>query len=229
MTKRTHNPREVSEIVAVQALSFIAGDAERLGLFLAETGIGPETLRSAAADPHFSVTVIGCADSIECDPIMNQNQKMRLIWSDLLKSDPCLLHINHRDGSLATIGCDFETGFFNIAELSSCGLISFLPELEPVECDEMECGHPVIDTWSMAAPAETTLQCKTETLELLIGPSMFALSIAKCQISRIIVDNRVRFGLDERNRIVRIEITHITDNEMNQWLQWHVPQTALEE
>ena len=53
MTKRTHNPREVAEIVAVQALSFVAGDPERLGAFLAESGIGPETLRSAAADPHF--------------------------------------------------------------------------------------------------------------------------------------------------------------------------------
>ena len=51
-------PREVSEIVAVQALSFIAGDPERLGLFLAETGIGPETLRSAAADPHFLASVL---------------------------------------------------------------------------------------------------------------------------------------------------------------------------
>jgi hypothetical protein len=58
MTKRTHNPREVSEIVAVQALSFIAGDPERLGLFLAETGIGPETLRSAAADPQFLAHVL---------------------------------------------------------------------------------------------------------------------------------------------------------------------------
>src|ERR1035441_1605481 len=58
MTKRTHNPREVSEILAVQPLSFTAGDAERLGLFLAESGIGPETLRSAAADPHFLASVL---------------------------------------------------------------------------------------------------------------------------------------------------------------------------
>ena len=43
----------MAEIVAVQALSFIAGEPERLGRFLAESGIGPETLRSAAADPHF--------------------------------------------------------------------------------------------------------------------------------------------------------------------------------
>lgn len=48
----------MAEIVAVQALSFIAGDPERLGLFLAETGIGPETLRNAAADPRFLASVL---------------------------------------------------------------------------------------------------------------------------------------------------------------------------
>ena len=58
MTKRTQDAREVAEIVAIQALSFVAGDPERLGVFLAETGIGPETLRSAAADPHFLAGVL---------------------------------------------------------------------------------------------------------------------------------------------------------------------------
>ena len=58
MKKPVKNPREVAEIVAVQALSFIAGDPERLGLFLAETGIGPETLRNAAADPRFLASVL---------------------------------------------------------------------------------------------------------------------------------------------------------------------------
>jgi hypothetical protein len=58
LKKPVHNPREVAEIVAVQALSFIAGDPERLGIFLAESGIGPETLRSAASDPHFLACVL---------------------------------------------------------------------------------------------------------------------------------------------------------------------------
>jgi len=58
LKKPVQNPREVAEIVAVQALSFIAGDPERLGLFLAETGIGPETLRTAATDPHFLASVL---------------------------------------------------------------------------------------------------------------------------------------------------------------------------
>jgi hypothetical protein len=58
LKKPIQNAREVAEIVAVQALSFIAGDPERLGMFLAETGIGPETLRTAAADPRFLASVL---------------------------------------------------------------------------------------------------------------------------------------------------------------------------
>ena len=58
MKKPVHNPREVAEIVAIQALSFRAADPERLGLFLAESGIGPETLRTAAADPQFLTSVL---------------------------------------------------------------------------------------------------------------------------------------------------------------------------
>ena len=58
MRKPTRNPREVAEIVAVQALSFIAGEPERLGAFLAESGLGPETLRSAAANPQFLAHVL---------------------------------------------------------------------------------------------------------------------------------------------------------------------------
>ncbi len=58
MKKPVQNPREVAEIVAIQALSFIAGEPERLGLFLAESGFGPETLRNAAADPRFLACVL---------------------------------------------------------------------------------------------------------------------------------------------------------------------------
>ena len=58
MKKPVHNPREVAEIVAIQALTFVAGDPERLGLFLAESGLGPETLRTAAANPQFLASVL---------------------------------------------------------------------------------------------------------------------------------------------------------------------------
>ena len=58
MKKSPRNPREVAEIVAIQALSFVAEDPERLGAFLAESGIGPDTLRSSAADPRFLAAVL---------------------------------------------------------------------------------------------------------------------------------------------------------------------------
>jgi hypothetical protein len=58
LRKSPHTPREVAEIVAVQALSFLAGDPVRLGRFLAESGIGPDTLRSAASDPRFLAHVL---------------------------------------------------------------------------------------------------------------------------------------------------------------------------
>ena len=58
MKKSVQNPREAAEIVAIQALGFVAGDAERLGAFLAESGIGPDTLRKPAADPRFLASVL---------------------------------------------------------------------------------------------------------------------------------------------------------------------------
>jgi len=58
LKKPVHNPREVAEIVAIQALTFVAGDPERLGQFLAESGLGPETLRNAAANPQFLASVL---------------------------------------------------------------------------------------------------------------------------------------------------------------------------
>ena len=58
MKKPVQNAREVAEIVAVQALGFLAADPALLGAFLAETGIGPETLRKSAANPQFLISVL---------------------------------------------------------------------------------------------------------------------------------------------------------------------------
>jgi len=44
--------------MAVQALSFIAADGDRLGRFLAITGIGPGEIRAAAREPGFLVGVL---------------------------------------------------------------------------------------------------------------------------------------------------------------------------
>lgn len=45
--------RKDAEALAIQALTFIAGDGERLGRFLAVTGIGPDEIRDAAREPGF--------------------------------------------------------------------------------------------------------------------------------------------------------------------------------
>jgi hypothetical protein len=55
---------EAAEGLAVQALTFIATDGERLGRFLAITGIGPDQIRAAAREPHF---LAGVLDHISSD------------------------------------------------------------------------------------------------------------------------------------------------------------------
>ena len=50
--------QQAAETLAVAALGFIAGEPERLGRFLALTGIGPETIRAAAREPNFLLGVL---------------------------------------------------------------------------------------------------------------------------------------------------------------------------
>ena len=58
MKRRANLTREQAEGLAIQALAFIAGDSERLGRFLAVTGIGPAEIRTAAREPGFLVVVL---------------------------------------------------------------------------------------------------------------------------------------------------------------------------
>ena len=58
MKKVPLQPKDAAESLAVQALAFIAQDAERLGRFLAVTGIGPGEIRAASGDPAFLAGVI---------------------------------------------------------------------------------------------------------------------------------------------------------------------------
>ena len=51
--------QDAAEGLAIQALTFIAGDAERLGRFLAVTGIGPNEIRAAARESGFLIGVLG--------------------------------------------------------------------------------------------------------------------------------------------------------------------------
>lgn len=60
-----HNQRkDVAATLAIAALNFIAGEPERLGRFLALSGIGPESIRTAAQDPDFLAGVLDhvCGD-----------------------------------------------------------------------------------------------------------------------------------------------------------------------
>jgi hypothetical protein len=58
MKRRANLTREEAEGLAIQALAFIAGDGERLGRFLAVTGIGPAEIRTAAREPDFLIGVL---------------------------------------------------------------------------------------------------------------------------------------------------------------------------
>jgi hypothetical protein len=56
--------RDAADALAIAALSFLAADPERLGRFLAISGIGPERLREAARDEGFLAGVLDhfCGD-----------------------------------------------------------------------------------------------------------------------------------------------------------------------
>ena len=50
--------REHAETLAITALSFLAEEPERLGVFLSLSGIGPEAVRDAAREPEFLAGVL---------------------------------------------------------------------------------------------------------------------------------------------------------------------------
>jgi Protein of unknown function (DUF3572) len=58
MNKASGNSRETAESLAIQALNFLATEPERLGRFLALSGLGPESIRAAAAEPGFLAGVL---------------------------------------------------------------------------------------------------------------------------------------------------------------------------
>lgn len=50
--------RKKAESLAIQALGYLAADPEKLGSFLAATGIGPGDIRIAAREPLFLAGVL---------------------------------------------------------------------------------------------------------------------------------------------------------------------------
>jgi hypothetical protein len=61
-TSKAH--KEAARALAVAALTFLAGDHERLERFLALTGLGPQSLRAAAREPSF---LLGVLDHVASD------------------------------------------------------------------------------------------------------------------------------------------------------------------
>jgi len=59
--------RAEAEDLAIAALGFIAGEPERLGRFLAMTGIGPDSIRAAAREPRF---LLGVLDHLAADELL---------------------------------------------------------------------------------------------------------------------------------------------------------------
>jgi uncharacterized protein DUF3572 len=58
MARRPEMTRDSAETLAIQALSFLAEDPERLSRFLAFTGIEAQSLRDAAREPNFLLGVL---------------------------------------------------------------------------------------------------------------------------------------------------------------------------
>lgn len=80
MEKRSNKAlRDAAETLAIQALSFIASDPDRLGGFLAATGMGPQDLRAAAHEPLF---LAGVLDHITGD------ETLLLAFANDAKADP---------------------------------------------------------------------------------------------------------------------------------------------
>jgi uncharacterized protein DUF3572 len=58
MQKRPAYSHETAEMLAVQALAFIADDDVRLSSFIASTGVAVQSIRTAAREPDFLAGVL---------------------------------------------------------------------------------------------------------------------------------------------------------------------------
>lgn len=61
MKSRTSDPTSNAEVIALNLLSYIAGDQDRLDRFIAITGIAPAGLGAAAGDASFLAGVMDYA------------------------------------------------------------------------------------------------------------------------------------------------------------------------
>ena len=79
VNRRDSVDREAAELLAVQALGYLVGEPERLGRFLALSGLGPEQIRVAAAQPGFLAGVL---------EYLNSDETLLLGFADHARVDP---------------------------------------------------------------------------------------------------------------------------------------------
>jgi len=93
MQKQPPYSHETAEMLAVQALAFVAEDDTRLSGFIASTGIAAQSIRDAAREPNFLTGVlehimadenllIAFADSAGIDPaeVARARQALGKVW-----------------------------------------------------------------------------------------------------------------------------------------------------
>jgi hypothetical protein len=93
MQKRPPYSHETAEMLAVQALAFIAEDDSRLGGFVGSTGVAVQSIRDAAREPDFLTGVlehiladenllIAFADNAGIDPaeVARARQALGAVW-----------------------------------------------------------------------------------------------------------------------------------------------------
>ena len=79
------SPQE-AEAIAVEALSYIAREPDHLGRFLAFSGLGPETLRDAAAEPGFLAGVL---------EFLMSDESMLLAFTENARIRPTIIAVAH--------------------------------------------------------------------------------------------------------------------------------------
>ncbi|MBV1704676.1 MAG: DUF3572 domain-containing protein [Hyphomicrobiales bacterium] len=76
------------EALVIETLTFIAGDGERLGRFLAITGLGPGDLRAAAGAPEFQRSLI--------DYLLSDEELIKALASSLGRSPEAVAAVARR-------------------------------------------------------------------------------------------------------------------------------------
>jgi hypothetical protein len=81
--------RDAAQALAIEVLAFLAAEPERLGRFLAITGIGPLEIRAAASQADFLAGVLGYV--VGDEPLLLAFAKEAQIKPDTVMQAACAL------------------------------------------------------------------------------------------------------------------------------------------